>query len=277
MIACKEIPASRAASQTQEAVNELAALGVIRNTNIVRMHTAFFLRGYLYIIQELVEGMTLADHLQFSPPVPEVVLHTIAVSVVGSLSYLQRVHIIHRDLKPSNILVSNTGNVKIADFGLAKVLKNSIDQAASVLGTVWYMSPERFRGQAYAWPGDVWSFGMILYQAALGRFPCEPADPAAGLSYWEIETFVCHDVRVTLPATYSPALIDFIQMCLCSDPTKRWTAPQLEKHAWFQQHDAEAGKAELLVWMAATKKRKDESEPMHRFSLRELGLVAGKK
>jgi serine/threonine protein kinase len=148
--ACKEIPVKDSSAEAQQAVNEIAALGAIRHQNIVAFYTSFYEESCLYVIQEYVKGLTLADHLSVSPAVPEPFLKTIGVSILSGLAYLARSHILHRDLKPSNILIADDGRVKIADFGMAKCLKNSCEKALSYRGTVWYMSPERFHKLEYS-------------------------------------------------------------------------------------------------------------------------------
>lgn len=92
--------------------------------------------------------------------------------VLKGLDYLHRtIKLIHRDIKPSNLLINSQGIVKISDFGVSGQLMNSKDSRSTWIGTVTYMSPERFRGESYSWDTDLWSLGLTLLECAWGRFP----------------------------------------------------------------------------------------------------------
>jgi serine/threonine protein kinase len=85
------------------------------------------------------------------------------------LEYLHKVKkVVHRDIKPSNILLNSKGVVKISDFGVSGELENSQDYKSTYVGTVTYMSPERFKGESYNSDTDLWSLGILLYEMAMG-------------------------------------------------------------------------------------------------------------
>lgn len=105
------------------------------------------------------------------------VLHDCDVAclqVLEGLRYLhEELHVVHRDIKPSNLLLNSAGQVKIGDFGVSKQLSDDTSKCMTWIGTVPYMSPERITAGAsgYGKPSDVWSLGVTLMEAALGRFP----------------------------------------------------------------------------------------------------------
>src|SRR5947209_2453985 len=112
-------------------------------------------------------------------PVRVDVLGKIAESILGGLVYLYEAHrIMHRDIKPSNVLLNSRGNIKLCDFGVATETVNSI--ADTFVGTSTYMAPERIQGGAYSIKSDVWSVGLTVMELAIGRFPFDASDSAAG-------------------------------------------------------------------------------------------------
>merc|ERR1719161_1556351 len=88
-----------------------------------------------------------------------------------ALKYVHDKHILHRDLKPSNFFLSKNGNLKMGDFGIAKVLACTIAVARTQIGTPYYLSPELCQEKPYTWPSDIWSMGCILYELCALKVP----------------------------------------------------------------------------------------------------------
>lgn len=80
------------------------------------------------------------------------------------MQYIHHKRILHRDIKTSNIFLTSNGTVKIGDFGISKVLENTLDQASTVVGTPYYMSPEVCENKPYTFKSDVWALGCVLYE-----------------------------------------------------------------------------------------------------------------
>jgi mitogen-activated protein kinase kinase 1 len=104
------------------------------------------------------------------------------------MEYLhKKMKVIHRDIKPSNLLINSEGKVKIADFGVSGKLESTTDQKNTWVGTVTYMSPERFRGENYTADTDLWSLGLTLVECAWGRYPYpEDGTKKEGFGFWEL-------------------------------------------------------------------------------------------
>src|SRR5947207_7683443 len=127
-----------------------------------------------YIVMEYVEGETFAQMLRARNRLPVAEAAGIILQACQGLEYAHRHAVIHRDVKPGNLLINRDGLVKLADFGIAKAAEDSkITQIGSVLGTAAYLSPERAKGQEATPSTDVYSLGVVLYQALAGRVPYE--------------------------------------------------------------------------------------------------------
>ncbi|PGH34468.1 STE/STE7/MEK1 protein kinase [[Emmonsia] crescens] len=176
-------------------------------------------------------------------PVRVDVLGKIAESILGGLVYLYETHrIMHRDIKPSNVLVNSRGNIKLCDFGVATETVNSI--ADTFVGTSTYMAPERIQGGAYSVRSDVWSVGLTIMELAVGRFPFDATDSAAGdrasagpMGILDLLQQIVHEPAPKLPKSdaFPPILDDFVAKCLLKKSEERPTPRELyDKDAFLQ-------------------------------------------
>jgi serine/threonine protein kinase/tetratricopeptide (TPR) repeat protein len=159
---------------------EAQSASVLNHPNIVTIHAIEEVDGLDFIVMELVEGETLTSHLASNGALPLPSLLDIGIQVAEALDAAHSVGLIHRDIKPANILISPKGVVKVADFGLAKMVRLTtaeIDREAMtlaanltgpgiVLGTAAYMSPEQTRGESLDLRSEIFSLGSVLYEAA---------------------------------------------------------------------------------------------------------------
>ncbi|MCW2811213.1 MAG: pknB [Friedmanniella sp.] len=127
-----------------------------------------------YIVMELVEGPTLRDVLRDGRKIlPERALE-LTQGVLDALSYSHKAGIIHRDIKPANVMLTQTGGVKVMDFGIARAVADTsatMTQTAAVIGTAQYLSPEQARGETVDARSDIYSAGCLLYELLVGRPP----------------------------------------------------------------------------------------------------------
>jgi eukaryotic-like serine/threonine-protein kinase len=151
--------------------HEAQAGGRLSHPNIVAIYDYGEDHDTAYIAMEFVEGIELkemfAENTRFS--LPNIV--DIMSQLLSALNYSHRHGVVHRDIKPANIIIMADGQVKIADFGIARLESSNLTQTGSVLGTPNYMSPEQFMGQHVDGRSDLFSAGVILYQLLTGEKP----------------------------------------------------------------------------------------------------------
>ncbi len=174
-------------------VREARAAAALDHHHICAVYEVGEEAGYSFIVMQYVEGETLASRIQCQP-VEFLEALEIAVQIADALTEAHSHRIIHRDIKPQNIMLTASGQVKVLDFGLARViyegsLIDSISETESLLsvpgaliGTVPYMSPEQVRGEALDPRSDIFSFGTVLYEMLSGRNPFEAASVGATMS-----------------------------------------------------------------------------------------------
>jgi len=147
--------------------------------------------GRSYIVFQYISGQDLAAKLRDGAlGIPEAL--SIATQIAEALAPAHSHNIIHRDIKPANVMISRDGEVKVLDFGLAKVLleqksvhpdsdtQNMLSSPGAIMGTVAYMSPEQTRGERLDQRSDIFSFGVLLYEVITGKRPFE-APSTAGI------------------------------------------------------------------------------------------------
>jgi eukaryotic-like serine/threonine-protein kinase len=209
---------------------EARILASLNHPNIAHIHGLEEAGGVVGLVLELVEGSTLAAHLNGGAlSIPDAL--RIARQIADGLEAAHEKGIIHRDLKPANVAITLDGTVKVLDFGLAKVNEGTgradlshsptVMLAATrgdlILGTAAYMSPEQARGRALDKRTDIWSFGCVLYEMLTGRAAFEgetTSDLIAGILErapdWN-----------RLPATVPPGVLRLLRRCLEKDPQRR--------------------------------------------------------
>ena len=153
---------------------EAKLLASLDHHNIVRLNEYFENKGEFYLIMEYVDGIELDQYINtITGPIVETELIPLFKQMLDAIGYAHKKGLVHRDIKPANILISKDGNVKVLDFGIAK-LKNDdqgLTNAGVQVGTIAYMSPEQVRAEEVDLQSDIYSLGVTLYQMAVGKAP----------------------------------------------------------------------------------------------------------
>src|ERR1700733_5543441 len=178
-----------------------------------------------FLIMEYVTGKTLANTIT-EGPIPEETAIGIGIQIASALENAAEVGVIHRDLKPSNTMITFKGNVKVLDFGLARLLRSdeenvteSFDNTGGAVGTVPYMAPEQLRGEPADFRSDIYSLGAILYEASTGQRPFDSRIPTGLISDILNKSPISPRQR---NSNLSPGFESIVLRCLAKEPRQRY-------------------------------------------------------
>ena len=165
----------RQSGDFDDLLQEPRLLAALDHPNIVGILTAERVKGTFFIVMEYVKGESLEAVLdrEKSLDVPRALNY--AVQILRGVEHAHEAQILHRDLRPANVLISESGAVKVADFGTSRFLEKA--HATTVIGSPPYMAPEQFQGRAVL-ASDIYSVGVILYQMLTGTLPYFSPNPA---------------------------------------------------------------------------------------------------
>ena len=212
-------PTSADPREVKAALDGARAVRAIEHPGVARVLEVGEHEGRSYIAMEQVEGKTLEKWLSARHAMEDVI--RLVRGVADALEAAHRAGVVHCDVKPGNILVDEAGRPHLTDFGLARRVEGAVEQG--MFGSPAYMSPEQAGGD----PGrltpasDVWSLGVVLYQAVTGRLPFEDADPAAVLRKVREEEPIA---PAKVDARVSPALEAVILRALEKEPAARYAS-----------------------------------------------------
>ena len=149
---------------------EAVALARLNHPNIATVYGLLHEQGQYYMVLEYVDGETLEKRLQRRGRLPWAAAVQIAKDALAALDHAHRMGVVHRDLKPSNLMVNRAGQLKVMDFGIARLAGTSRHtEYGRIVGTPLYMSPEQLRGEEVDGRSDVYSLGVVLYELLTGR------------------------------------------------------------------------------------------------------------
>lgn len=156
-------------------MNEANTMAAIQHPNIVQLYDYVEIDGDLFLIMEYIQGMSIDDFIkQISGPIPEDKAVIMFRQILDAMSYAHRKNIIHRDVKPGNFIIKPDGQIKILDFGIAKIMDKeeyNLTQTGGKVGTVLYMSPEQVQGKPLDNRSDIFALGITLFQMLTARVP----------------------------------------------------------------------------------------------------------
>jgi serine/threonine protein kinase, bacterial len=203
---------------------EARAVARLKGDGLVAVYDQGIDRGHPFLVMELVEGGTLRELLRERGPMPPHAAAAVLAPVLSGLAVAHRAGLVHRDVKPENVLISDDGEVKIADFGLVRALAEAkITSTSVILGTAAYLSPEQVASGDSGPRSDVYAVGVLAYELLTGDTPFT-GDTALAVAYQRMD----HDVAPPSSAIAGvpPQFDDLVLRATARDPAQRYADAQ---------------------------------------------------
>ena len=202
---------------------EAQSAASLSHPNIVNVYDWGKYEGTYFIVMEEVQGRTLAEILSTNKQLTSKQAAEIASEVAAALGFAHENHVAHRDIKPANILIGSNGQVKVADFGIARALnaptESNLTQVGSVMGTATYFSPEQAQGAQPDPRSDLYSLGIVMYEMVAGKPPFTGENPVS-IAYKQV-----HDAPqplVQIVADVPRSFEAIVAKLLAKDPKLRY-------------------------------------------------------
>uniref|UniRef100_A0A671UFA9 non-specific serine/threonine protein kinase n=1 Tax=Sparus aurata TaxID=8175 RepID=A0A671UFA9_SPAAU len=228
IVAIKQVPVE---SDLQEIIKEISIMQQCNSPHVVRYYGSYFKNSDLWIVMEYCGAGSVSDIIRIrNKTLTEEEIATIVQSTLKGLEYLHFMRKIHRDIKAGNILLNTEGQAKLADFGVAGQLTDTMAKRNTVIGTPFWMAPEVIQEIGYNCVADIWSLGITAIEMAEGKPPYADIHPMRAI--FMIPTNPPPTFRN--PDLWSESFRDFVSQCLVKNPENRATATQLLQHPFIK-------------------------------------------
>jgi len=200
---------------------EARAVARLKDPGLVAVYDQGIDGQHPFLVMELIEGGTLRELLRERGPMPPHAVAAVLRPVLGGLAVAHRAGLVHRDIKPENVLISDDGDVKIADFGLVRAVADAkITSTSVILGTAAYLSPEQVSTGDATPRSDVYSVGILAYELLTGKTPFT-GDSALAVAYQRMDTDVSPPGKVIagVPTQFD----NLVLRATASEPAERYS------------------------------------------------------
>eukprot|EP00730_Choanoeca_flexa_P008190 TRINITY_DN12455_c0_g2_i1.p1 TRINITY_DN12455_c0_g2~~TRINITY_DN12455_c0_g2_i1.p1 ORF type:complete len:457 (+),score=91.87 TRINITY_DN12455_c0_g2_i1:226-1596(+) len=218
-------------SDLQEIIKEISIMQQCDSEHVVKYYGSYFHGSDLWIVMEFCGAGSVADIMRVRKRVlSEAQIAAVLKASLLGLLYLHTTKKIHRDIKAGNILLTDQGDAKLADFGVAGQVTDQMAKRNTVIGTPYWMAPEVIQEIGYDAKADIWSLGITAIEMAEGKPPHADIHPMRAI--FMIPTRP--SPKLSKPSDWSEEFADFISKCLLKDPNKRLSAAQLLEHPFIE-------------------------------------------
>ncbi|KAL9262581.1 Serine/threonine-protein kinase 1-like protein [Drosera capensis] len=237
LVAIKLISLSEGEEGYDEIRGEIEMLQQCTHPNVVRYFGSYQGEEYLWIVMEYCGGGSVADLMNATEePLEESQIAYICREALKGLAYLHSIFKVHRDIKGGNILLTEQGEVKLGDFGVAAQLTRTMSKRNTVIGTPHWMAPEVIQESRYDGKVDVWALGVSAIEMAEGLPPRSAVHPMRVLFMISREPAPMLEDK----EKWSLVFHDFVAKCLTKDPRLRPSATEILKHKFIEKCKCEA-------------------------------------
>ncbi|XP_047478935.1 serine/threonine-protein kinase 4-like isoform X1 [Penaeus chinensis] len=228
VLAIKQVPID---TDLQEIIKEISIMQQCDSPHVVKYYGSYFKDSDLWIVMEYCGAGSVSDIMRLrKKTLNEEEIATIIYDTLRGLEYLHLRRKIHRDIKAGNILLNTQGHAKLADFGVAGQLSDTMAKRNTVIGTPFWMAPEVIQEIGYDCVADIWSLGITALEMAEGKPPYGDIHPMRAI--FMIPTKPPPSFRE--PDQWQPEFIDFVSRCLVKNPEERATASKLLQHQFIR-------------------------------------------